>query len=279
MVCEFEVPVAGARYDSSVCLSCWSKHKRCFVSRLWRALCVAIEQGWALEWVQGQMEGRSKSWMVIAAGREEGPRLRETKEGSSWSGEESSTSKEEEEAALAPIICVGPPHRKQRPSAMVRGKRQASLSPEVGPSKRPHSDTAMAGPPGLHFFSPMMACPWFPLQESMEQSLLASTMELRRCLQEGYVQVEKEQSELAAVTMDRDWVRQDRDIVLVAVQEQDVELTALRTQVVELELRVVRKVPGEGQAVGAAQVAEQEAVHRWDWALLEAASSRGGVLH
>ncbi|KAG6867283.1 hypothetical protein C0993_004961 [Termitomyces sp. T159_Od127] len=203
----------------------------------------------------------------------------EAEEGPSGSGEESSASKEEEEVvAPAPVVHMGPPRGKQRPSAVAWGKRRASLSPEAGPSKRPHGDTAMAGPPGLHFFSPTTACPWSPPQESMEQSLLASTVELRWCLQEGYAQAEREQTELATATADRDQARRDRDVALAAVQERDAELTVLRAQVAELESRVVRETPGEGQAVFAAWAAEREAVHQRDWALLEAASSRGGVL-
>ncbi|KAG6875819.1 hypothetical protein C0993_007263 [Termitomyces sp. T159_Od127] len=117
----------------------------------------------------------------------------------------------------------------------------------------------MAGPLGLHFFLPTSACPQPPSQESLEQSLLASTVKLRRHLQEGYMQSKKERGELAVVTMDRDQARQDQDVALAAVREQDAELMALRAQVAELESRVVRETPGEGQAVEAARVAEWKA--------------------
>ncbi|KAG6882986.1 hypothetical protein C0993_008383 [Termitomyces sp. T159_Od127] len=76
--------------------------------------------------------------------------------------------------------------------------------------------------------------------------------------------------------MDWDQARQDQDVALAAVWERDAELMALRAQVAELESRVGRETPGEGQAVGVARMAEQEAVRQQDWALLQAASSRGG---
>ncbi|KAG6864670.1 hypothetical protein C0993_008666 [Termitomyces sp. T159_Od127] len=212
----------------------------------------------------------------MVAAREGGLHPGEVEEGQSKEEEESSGSEEEEESAPASLTQVGPLHRKQQPSAVAWGKRWASPSLEVGPSKRPRGDVAMASSLGLHFFSPTSAHPQPPPQESMEQSLLASTVELRRCLQEGYAQSEKERSELAAVTMDQDWARRDRDVALVAVREWDAELTVLRVQVAELESRVARETPGEGQAMGAVQVAEQKAICWQDWALLEAASSREG---
>ncbi|KAG6894837.1 hypothetical protein C0993_010608, partial [Termitomyces sp. T159_Od127] len=278
-VCEFEAPVAGARRDSSVCLSCRSKHERCSVSRLWRASCVAAEQGWALEWVQGQMEGRSMSRAVLAVSREGGSRPGEAEadEGPSGSEEESSGSEQEEPGPSA-VIRVGPPRGKQRPSEVARGKRRASLPPEAGPSKRPRGDASMAGPPGIHIFSPTSARPQPAPQETMEQSLLASTVELRRQLQEVYAQSRRQREELATTAMDRDRARRDRDVALAAVRERESELGALRAQVAELESRVAREPPGEGHAVVAAQMAEREAVRRRDWALREAASSRGGVL-
>ncbi|KAG6895069.1 hypothetical protein C0993_010210 [Termitomyces sp. T159_Od127] len=250
------------------------------------ASCVAAKQGWALEWVQGQIEGQSRSRAAMAAGREGGarPGEAEAEESPSGSGEESSTSEEEKEAeaeaeaAPAPVVHVGLLCGKQRPSAVARGKRRASPLPEAGLSKRPCGDAAMAGPLGLHFFSPTTARPRSLPQELMEQSLLASTVELRRRLQEGYAQAERERTELAMATVDRDRARRDWDVTLAAVPERDAELTALRSQVAELELRVVKETPGESQAVFAARTAEREVVRQWDWALLEAASSQGGVL-
>ncbi|KAG6863684.1 hypothetical protein C0993_010649, partial [Termitomyces sp. T159_Od127] len=101
------------------------------------------------------------------------------------------------------------------------------------PSKRPHSNALMSPPQG-----------------SMEQSLLASIIELHQCLQEGHARSEKERSKWMAAMMDRDWARQDWDVALSAVWEQDTELTVLRAQVAELESRVVREVPEEGSAIG-----------------------------
>ncbi|KAG6876696.1 hypothetical protein C0993_001060 [Termitomyces sp. T159_Od127] len=49
-------------------------------------------------------------------------------------GEDSSESREEE-LALAPLIRVGLLCRRQRPSTVIWGKWQASLSPKAGPSK------------------------------------------------------------------------------------------------------------------------------------------------
>ncbi|KAG6897039.1 hypothetical protein C0993_007814 [Termitomyces sp. T159_Od127] len=241
---------------------------------------VQAQEVFCIAVVAGIIEGWSRSRTAMAVSKEGGLCLgeAEAEEGPSGSGEESSASEEEEEAAPAPVVCVGPPRRKQWPSAVAQRKQRASPLLEAGPSKRPHSDAVMAGPPGLHFFSLTTAHPWSPPQESMEESLLVSTVELRWRLQEEYTQAERERNELVAATLDRDWAHWDQDVALVAVQERDVELTVLRAQVVELESRVVRETPGEGQAVGTVRAAEQEAVHQWDWALLEAASSWGGVL-
>ncbi|KAG6881350.1 hypothetical protein C0992_001275, partial [Termitomyces sp. T32_za158] len=38
-----------------MCEACRSKHERCSTSRLWKARCVAREQGWDLAWVWAQM--------------------------------------------------------------------------------------------------------------------------------------------------------------------------------------------------------------------------------
>ncbi|KAG6863843.1 hypothetical protein C0993_010167 [Termitomyces sp. T159_Od127] len=264
-VCEFEAPVAGACRDSSICLSCWSKHKRCLVLWLWWASCVAAEQEWAVEWVQGQMEGWSMSRAVMAASREGGsrPREAEAEEGPSGSEEESSKSKQEE-PGLSTVIRVGPLHGKQRPSEVARGKWRASPPPEAGPSKRLWGNASMAGPPGIHVFLPTSARPQAASHETMEQSLLASTMELRWQLQEVYVQSRRQQDELATMAMDQNRVWWDRDVVLAAVRERESELGALRAQVAELESRVAREMLGEGHAVVAAQMAEQEAVCRRD---------------
>ncbi|KAG6899717.1 hypothetical protein C0993_007644 [Termitomyces sp. T159_Od127] len=75
---------------------------------------------------------------------------------------------------------------------------------------------------------------------------------------------------------DRAWWNQD--MVLAAVREREAKLVALWAQVAELESRVVRTVPGEGEAVRLAQVAEREAVQQRDWMLVEAASSWEGIL-
>ncbi|KAG6876727.1 hypothetical protein C0993_000805 [Termitomyces sp. T159_Od127] len=191
--------------------------------------------GWTLEWVQEQMEEDSRSRAAMAATGREG-------EGGQSKSEESSKSEEEEPAPTA-VIRVGPPHGRQRPLMVARGKRQASSSPEADPSKRPQGDALLAGPPGPHVFLPTSACPQPPPQETLEQSLLASTMELCRHLQEAYKQSEQRWGKLMAATMDRDRAWRDQDIALAAVREREVELTALRAQVAELELKVVREMP------------------------------------
>ncbi|KAG6864302.1 hypothetical protein C0993_009023, partial [Termitomyces sp. T159_Od127] len=112
----------------------------------------------------------------------------------------------------------------------------------------------------------------------MEQSLLASTVDLRQHLQEVHAQLDRQQGKLMMVTMDWDRAWQDQDVVLAAVKEHEEELVALWAQVVELKSRVVRTVPGKGEAVRLAWVAEQEAVQWRDWALVEAASSQEGIL-
>ncbi|KAG6865892.1 hypothetical protein C0993_007781 [Termitomyces sp. T159_Od127] len=224
----------------------------------------------------GADEGRSMSRAVMVVSREGGshPGKAEAEEDPSGSEEESSES-EQEELGPSTVIRVGPPHGKQRPSEVTRGKRQASLPPEAGPSKRLWGDASMAGPPGIHIFLPTSARPQPTPQETMEQSLLVSTVELRRQLQEVYVQSRRQQDELATTAMDWDRAWWDWDVALAAVREWESELGALQAQVAELELRMARETPGEGHAVVAAWMAEREAVCRRDWALLEAASSQG----
>ncbi|KAG6877533.1 hypothetical protein C0992_009759 [Termitomyces sp. T32_za158] len=46
-----------------MCEACRSKHKRCLTSRLWKARCVAREQGWDLAWVWAQMGKKTEVHM------------------------------------------------------------------------------------------------------------------------------------------------------------------------------------------------------------------------
>ncbi|KAG6898438.1 hypothetical protein C0993_006866 [Termitomyces sp. T159_Od127] len=255
-----------------------SKHEWCSISRLWQASCIAAEQGWLLDWVREQMKERSRSRAAMAAAREGGSRPGEVKEEGQSGDKEESSESEREEPGPSMVIRVGPPHGKRRPSEAAQGKRQASPPPEAGPSKRLRGNASMAGLPEIHIFSPTSARPQPAPHETMEQSLLASTVALRRQLQEAYAQSRRQRDELATTAMDQDRVRRDWDVALAAVREREVELGALWAQVAELESRVAREVPGEGQAVEAARAAEQESVRRWDWALLEAALSWEGVL-
>ncbi|KAG6863661.1 hypothetical protein C0993_010697 [Termitomyces sp. T159_Od127] len=255
-----------------------SKHERCSISRLWRASCVAAEQGWSLDWVREQMEGCSRSRAAMAAAREGGLRPGEVKEEGQSGDKEESSKSEREEPGPSAVIRVGPPCGKRRPSEAAQGKRRASPPPEVGPSKRPRGNASMVGPPGIHIFLPTSARPQPAPHETMEQSLLASTVELHRQLQEAYAQSRRQRDELATTAMDQDRARRDRDVALAAVREQESELGALRAQMAELESRVARETPGEGHTVVAARMVEWEVVRRQDWALLQAASSQGGVL-
>ncbi|KAG6876883.1 hypothetical protein C0993_012382 [Termitomyces sp. T159_Od127] len=142
------------------------------------------------------------------------------------------------------------------PSAVAQSKRQASPSPEASPSKRSQGNMLLAGLLEIHIFLLTSAQPQPAPQETMEQSLLVSTMDLHRRLQEAYAQSEWQWDELVTMVMDQDRARQDQNVVLAAVREQKAELEALRAQVVESELRVVKLVPGEGEAVRLAQAAK-----------------------
>ncbi|KAG5349010.1 hypothetical protein C0989_006559, partial [Termitomyces sp. Mn162] len=113
--CEFEEPASGVRQDTSVCFPCCSWHKKCSVTLSWWAVCVAAEQEWDQGWVAAQLEEGRKG-RVLGRGSRAG----------------------EGERVSAPVMKVGPPQggrREGAPSMQEKGKRRASPSPEVGPSK------------------------------------------------------------------------------------------------------------------------------------------------
>ncbi|KAG5727074.1 hypothetical protein E4T56_gene20316 [Termitomyces sp. T112] len=107
--CVFDAPSVGLRRDTSVCLLCRANHEKCLILLEWRAVCVAVEQGWGKDWVWSQLGKvqRTRTLGEASLGRSAGQ--------------------------------VGPPWggwREGASSAADRGKRRASPPLGVGPSKR-----------------------------------------------------------------------------------------------------------------------------------------------
>ncbi|KAG5348857.1 hypothetical protein C0989_007726 [Termitomyces sp. Mn162] len=75
---------------------------------------------------------------------------------------------------------VGPPRGGQRegaPSMQEKGKRRASPSPEVGPSKRVRGEQVMGGPPGSAVYSPTSGA---PVEQSADRSWSVAEAYLQR---------------------------------------------------------------------------------------------------
>ncbi|KAG5349034.1 hypothetical protein C0989_006467 [Termitomyces sp. Mn162] len=208
--CEFEEPVLGVQWDTSVCLLCCSWHEKCSVTLSWPAACIVAEQGWDCEWVAMQLE--------------EGWRGRVSERGSRVEGGVGTEQ---------PPMKIGPLRSGQREGAPVtcnKGKWRASPLPEVGPSKRAQGEPAMAGPPGPIVYFPTSGALVEPsvggLWSIIEAFLQRQAEELERLLAtcgEEVCRVGEErdrfQRELDEARKEQDLARRDKDIAVGTTME------------------------------------------------------------
>ncbi|KAG5329692.1 hypothetical protein C0989_009408, partial [Termitomyces sp. Mn162] len=280
--CEFEEPASGVRRDTSVCLPCHSRHKKCSITLSWRAVCVAVEQGWDQDWVAAQLE--------------EGQKGRVSGRGSGAG---------EGERVSAPVMKVGPPQggRKEgAPSRQEKGKQRASPSPEAGPSKRARGEQVMGGPPGSAVYSPTSGA---PVEQSADRSWSVAEAYLR-CRVEGLerllvvreeeiqgVREERDgaRRELDGVRRERDLARKDKDVAVGTAAERLSRLQELEVQTVHLQAWVeaaevatqqaggsgVRETQ-QGSSAGEVRAAAERARRREEWLANKAASGQQGVL-
>ncbi|KAG5724188.1 hypothetical protein E4T56_gene15291, partial [Termitomyces sp. T112] len=184
--CEFEEPASGVRRDTSVCLPCRLRHKKCSVTLSWRAVCVAAEQGWDQGWVAAQLE---EGWKGRVSGRGSGAG--------------------EGERVSASVMKVGPPRggRKEgAPSRQEKGKRRASPSPEAGPSKRARGEQVMGGPPGSAVYSPTSGV---PVEQSADGSWSVAEAYLRRRVEGLERLLVAREGEIQGVREERDGARRE----------------------------------------------------------------------
>ncbi|KAG5348703.1 hypothetical protein C0989_008849 [Termitomyces sp. Mn162] len=254
--CEFEEPALGVWRDTLVCLPCRLRHEKCSVTLSWRAVCVAVEQGWDQGWVAVQLE---EGWKGRVSGR----------------GSEAG----EGERVSAPAMKVGPPwggRREGAPSTQEKGKQRASPSPEAGPSKRARGKQVMGGPPGSAVYSPTSGAPieqsadrlWLVAEaylqcwvESLERLLVACKEEIQGVREER----DGARWELDRVRREWDLVRKDKDVTVGTATERLSHLQELEVWTVHLQARVE-----------VAEVATQQAGGSGVWETQQG-SSAGGV--
>ncbi|KAG6893883.1 hypothetical protein C0992_008302 [Termitomyces sp. T32_za158] len=199
-----------------MCEACCSKHKRCLTLRLWKAQCVAREQGWDLAWVWAQMG--EKTEMRIGEPQQAGP-------GGSPS---------------APVVLVGP--------RVNKSKRK--VAPLSGPIRRvrrcasPVCSIAEAGSSGSHVFSPVSGHPvlalrvmqaWLEEVQAEVARWRLEAEELRRERVRGYALAQEREEELGRVMRERDKAGRARNLLLCERDEfqerrgvQDDEVERLR---------------------------------------------------
>ncbi|KAG5730995.1 hypothetical protein E4T56_gene13038, partial [Termitomyces sp. T112] len=217
--CEFEEPMPGVRWDTSVCLPCHLRHEKCSVTLSWHATCIMAEQGWDCKWVATQLE---EGWRGRVSGRGSGV------EGGVGTGQ--------------PLMKIGPLQGGQRegaPTTRNKGKQRASPLLEAGPSKQAQGELAMVGPPGPTVYSSTSGA-------LVEQSagglwLIAKAFlqhqaeELERLLAtcgEEVCRVGEERDgfrrELDKAWKEQDLVHRDKDITVGTAMEQLSQLQELR---------------------------------------------------
>ncbi|KAG6885618.1 hypothetical protein C0992_005006 [Termitomyces sp. T32_za158] len=226
--CQANSP--GSRHDVSMCEACRSKHKRCLTSRLWKARCVAREQGWDLAWVWAQMG--EKTEVRLGEPPQAGPGV----------------------SLSAPVVSMGP--------HVDKGKRK--VAPLSGPIRQIHRrasparSIAEAGPSGSHVFSPLSGHPLPAIgvpQARFEKVQVEAARwrleaeELRWERAWGYALVQEREEELG-------WVRHERDEVGCAhnllLRERDESWKRRGVQGDEVERLQVQLacVVGLGEAAG-----------------------------
>ncbi|KAG5349071.1 hypothetical protein C0989_006193, partial [Termitomyces sp. Mn162] len=276
--CEFEEPASGVRRDTSVCLLCHLRHKKCSVTLSWRAVCVAVEQGWDQGWVAAQLEeGRKGRVSGRGSGAGEG------------------------EQVSMPVMKVGPLRGGQRegaPSTQEKGKRRVSPSPEVGPSKQAQGEQVMEGPLGSVVYSPTSGAPveqsadgsWSVMEaylqrrvEGLEQLLVACEEEIQGVREER----DGARQELDRVQRERDLAQKDKDVAVGTAMERLSCLQELEVRTVHLQVRaevaeVATQQAGgsgvwetqQGSSAGEVQAAAERVQRREEWLANKVASGQ-----
>ncbi|KAG6875381.1 hypothetical protein C0992_004053 [Termitomyces sp. T32_za158] len=213
-----------------MCKACRSKHKRCSTSRLWKARCVAREQGWDLAWVWAQMG--EKTEVRMGEPLQAGPGV----------------------SPSAPVVPVGP--------RVDTGKRKAA--PSSGPVRQicrwasPACSIAEAGPLGSHVFSPVSGHP-LPVigvpQARFEEVQVEAAQwrleaeELRREQARGYALAQEREEELGRVRRKQDKAGRMQDLLLRERDESWERCGVQDDEVERLQVQLARAA-GLGEAVG-----------------------------
>ncbi|KAG5349593.1 hypothetical protein C0989_002891 [Termitomyces sp. Mn162] len=185
-VCKFDEPSAGSHQDTSVCLPCYTRHEKCLISLDWQAAWIAMEQEWEEEWVWGQL-GKVQKARVL-----------------------------EKESTEQLAGKVGPPQSGQRERVLVavdKGKRRASLLPEVGPNKRPWGHELMVEPPGPHIYSPTLGAPLEQASSSPEPTPSITEVFLRQQVEALMVALMAWEGKLKRAGEDCDVAQREQDML------------------------------------------------------------------
>ncbi|KAG5726764.1 hypothetical protein E4T56_gene1167 [Termitomyces sp. T112] len=184
-------------------------------------------------------------------------------------------------------FCPALPKGKGASSAVVWGKRRASLPSGAGPSKRLRGRESSAGPPESSLFSPT---PGVPLERSLSPPApipLITEVFLRKQVEalttslavwEGELQRAREDRDVAQ--MEKEAMEWERNTSVRMATERALEVQGLREHLTQMEGQPTGEAEGWGQVLeGDALWVELEAA-RWreDWLANEAALGRAGIL-
>ncbi|KNZ76916.1 hypothetical protein J132_10863 [Termitomyces sp. J132] len=179
------------------------------------------------------------------------------------------------------------PKGKGASSAMVQGKRRASLPSGAGPSKRPRGCELSAGPPESSLFSPV---PGVPSEQSSSPSApIPSIMEvfLRKQVEALTTSLAVREGELRRAREDHDAAQTEKEVMererntsVHVATEQALEVRGLRECLAQVKGQPAGEAEGRGRVPeGDALWAELKAARRReDWLANKAASGRTGIL-
>ncbi|KNZ82178.1 hypothetical protein J132_06746 [Termitomyces sp. J132] len=192
--------------------------------------------------------------------------------------------------------------REGAPSMQEKGKRRASPSSEVGPSKWVQGEQVMGGPPGSAVYSPTSGA---PIEQSVDRSWLVAEAYLRRRVEslerllvarEEEIQGVREERdgarrELDGVQKERDLAWKDKDVAIGTAAErlsclQELEVWTVHLQAQAQAAEVVMQQAGgsgvretqQGSSAGGVQAAAERARRQEEWLANEVALGRQGVL-
>ncbi|KAG5734199.1 hypothetical protein E4T56_gene1188 [Termitomyces sp. T112] len=172
-------------------------------------------------------------------------------------------------------------------SAVVQGKRQASLPSGAGPSKRPRGRKSSAGPPESSLFSPAPGVPseWLlsppaPIPSITEVFLCKQVEALTTSLAVWEGELQRAREDCDAARTEKEAMERERNTSVRVATEQALEVRGLREHLAQMEGQPVGEVEGRGRALeGDALWVELEAARRReDWLANEAALGRTGIL-